>query len=80
MRKTRSKPICSQQLRHSISHKLDASKIVFANDADELTVNSWGSGMQLDVRNSGGKVYNLAFSADGFGYWEDGVRMWYIRP
>lgn len=68
------------ELRDSISHKLDASKIVFANDACELTVNSWDSGMQLDVKNNGGKVYNLVFSVDGFMYWEDGVRKWWIRP
>lgn len=36
--------------------------------------------MQLDVKNNGGKVYNLVFSVDGFMYWEDGVRKWWIRP
>ena len=63
---------------NSISQKLDATKIEFANKADIFVVNAWDEGIQLDVKTTNEKIYSLTVDSAGIGYWINGERRFYI--
>ncbi len=48
-------------LRDSVSRKLDADKLTFSNSAKAFSVNSWGTGIQLDVNDDGGSYQSVVF-------------------
>ncbi len=67
-------------LRDSVSRKLDADKLTFSNNAKAFSVNSWGTGIQLDVNDDGGSYQSVVFDDNGIGYFVNNQRKWQIRP
>ena len=67
-------------LRDSVSRKLDADKLTFSNNAKAFSVNSWGTGIQLDVNDDGGSYQSVVFDDNGIGYFVNKQRKWQIRP
>ena len=67
-------------LRDSVSRKLDADKLTFSNSAKAFSVNSWGTGIQLDVNDDGGSYQSVVFDDNGIGYFVNNQRKWQIRP
>lgn len=71
---------CSFCTCDSVSRKLDADKLTFSNSAKAFSVNSWGTGIQLDVNDDGGSYQSVVFDDNGIGYFVNNQRKWQIRP
>lgn len=55
------------------------SRVKFANKANEVCVNSWDGGFQIDAKMDGGKTNSIAIDPGGIGFWENGERRFYIH-
>ena len=59
----------------TVANRADA-KVYFANKARKLSLNSWGSGMQIDSTQTDGKVLQLSVDAGGLHFFVDGREVW----
>ncbi len=59
----------------TVANRADA-KVYFVNKARKLSLNSWGSGMQIDSTQTDGKVLQLSADAGGLHFFVDGREVW----